>query len=193
MGLDMYLERMPRFENVTPEQVLGIRGYFDWKDAKAKGSKYANCTLKKWCGIDYAALPKRAIKFYQPFYTMKYAIWDNEHKYGHMQIEEEVAYWRKANAIHKWFVENVQAGVDDCGCYEVSQDQLEELLDVCRHVYENPKSAPEYLPTTSGFFFGSTDYGEWYMEDIRHTGEALTKILQETDFNKQMIVYTSSW
>lgn len=193
MGLDMYLERMPRFENVTPEQVLGIRDYFDWKDAKAKGSKYANCTLKKWCGIDYATLPKRAIKFYQPFYTMKYAIWDNEHKYGHMQIEEDVAYWRKANAIHKWFVENVQAGVDDCRCYEVTKDQLEELLDVCRHVYENPKSAPEYLPTTSGFFFGGTDYGEWYMEDIRHTGEVLTKILQETDFNKQMIVYRSSW
>ena len=29
-------------------------------------------------------------------------------------IDEEVGYWRKANAIHKWFVDNVQDGNDDC-------------------------------------------------------------------------------
>jgi len=29
-------------------------------------------------------------------------------------IEENVGYWRKANHIHAWFVENVQNGVDDC-------------------------------------------------------------------------------
>ena len=193
MGLDMYLNRIPRFENITPEQVIGIGGYFDWKDAKAKGSKYAKCTLKEWCGIDYATLPKRAIKYYQQFYTMKYWLWDNEHKYGHMQIEEEVAYWRKANAIHNWFVENVQAGVDDCGCYKVSKNQLEELLSKCRLVNENPTNAYEYLPTVDGFFFGSTTYDEWYLKDIKNTIQSLTKILEETDFDKQMIVYRSSW
>jgi hypothetical protein len=30
------------------------------------------------------------------------------------QIVEEVACWRKANAIHQWFVGNVQRGKDDC-------------------------------------------------------------------------------
>ena len=193
MGLDMYLERMPRFEDVTPQQVSSITSYFRWKDAKAEKSKYANCTFKKWCGIDYADLPKKAIKFYQPFYTTKYALWDENRHCGWKQIEEEVAYWRKANAIHKWFVENVQAGVDNCGYYEVSQYQLQELLDVCKQVYENPSSASELLPTTRGFFFGSTDYDEWYIEDIRHTGEMLSKILQETDFDKQMIAYRASW
>jgi hypothetical protein len=29
-------------------------------------------------------------------------------------IEESVAYWRKQNAIHKWFVDKVQSGNDDC-------------------------------------------------------------------------------
>jgi hypothetical protein len=29
-------------------------------------------------------------------------------------VIEDVAYWRKANAIHKWFVDNCQDGVDEC-------------------------------------------------------------------------------
>jgi len=33
---------------------------------------------------------------------------------------EEVGYWRKANHIHKWFVDNVQNGVDECLTYQVS-------------------------------------------------------------------------
>ena len=28
----------------------------------------------------------------------------------------EAAYWRKANQIHNWFVENIQDGEDDCSC-----------------------------------------------------------------------------
>lgn len=45
--------------------------------------------------------------------------------------ESEVAYWRKANAIHKWFVDNVQDGKDDCREYDVDLDNLEELRGTC--------------------------------------------------------------
>lgn len=47
-------------------------------------------------------------------------------------IEESVGYWRKANSIHKWFVENVQNGEDDCGTYYVDIEKMEELLGVCK-------------------------------------------------------------
>jgi hypothetical protein len=43
----------------------------------------------------------------------------------------EAMYWRKANAIHNWFVENVQDGNDDCGRYYVCTDQLQALHDLC--------------------------------------------------------------
>lgn len=46
-------------------------------------------------------------------------------------IEEQVAYWRKANAIHGWFVDNVQDGKDDCGDYYVGMETLKELHKVC--------------------------------------------------------------
>lgn len=47
---------------------------------------------------------------------------------------KEVAYWRKANQIHKWFVDNIQNGVDDCDNYQVSKENLEELLNICKQV-----------------------------------------------------------
>ena len=51
-------------------------------------------------------------------------------------IDERVAYWRKANQIHKWFVDNVQNGKDDCHSYYVAQEDLHKLLDLCKKVKE---------------------------------------------------------
>lgn len=130
MGLDMYLERMPRFRGCTAKQINAVNSYFDWKEAKAEGSKYANCTLEKWCGTSYKDIPKDAIKFYKPFYITRYYSWDDKHEYGHKNIIEQVGYWRKANAIHKWFVDNIQDGEDDCGYYEVAPEYLEDCEDI---------------------------------------------------------------
>jgi hypothetical protein len=52
------------------------------------------------------------------------------------EIDEEVMYWRKANQIHAWFVDNVQDGQDDCGTYHVNWEQLRELLSQCEKVIE---------------------------------------------------------
>lgn len=51
-------------------------------------------------------------------------------------IEEAVGYWRKANAIHKWFVDNIQEGVDDCREYYVEKEKMKELLETCKEVKE---------------------------------------------------------
>ena len=54
-------------------------------------------------------------------------------------VEEEVMYWRKANHIHAWFVDNVQNGQDDCRPYYVYEDDLSQLLEVCRKVIKASK------------------------------------------------------
>jgi hypothetical protein len=46
-------------------------------------------------------------------------------------FSEMVGYWRKDNHIHKWFVDKVQGGEDDCKEYYVSIEQLRELRDTC--------------------------------------------------------------
>ncbi|MFW9872416.1 MAG: hypothetical protein ACFFG0_04880 [Candidatus Thorarchaeota archaeon] len=55
------------------------------------------------------------------------------------EIKIEVGYWRKANQIHNWFVNNVQDGKDDCEDYYVSKDKLEKLLSVCKEVLSQSK------------------------------------------------------
>ena len=112
---------------------------------------------------------------------------------------KEEFYWRKANAIHKWFVDNIQEGIDDCGKYEVSKEQLIELVSIIGEILEEPnkveqiKLAKELLPTCPGFFFGSYDYDSYYFETLENTYETLGILLNRINFNEYDIFYQSSW
>jgi hypothetical protein len=105
-------------------------------------------------------------------------------------VSVEAMYWRKANAIHKWFVDNVQNGVDDCGNYYVSRDHLMSLMDTIDTTLASRDSSN--LPPQAGFFFGSTEADNWYWEDLQNTRDALETILNsysdDWDFE-----YHSSW
>jgi hypothetical protein len=59
-----------------------------------------------------------------------------------LTVSATVAYWRKANAIHKWFVDNVQDGVDECQPSDVSRKQLEELVRLCKEVVSGSELVP---------------------------------------------------
>lgn len=134
-----------------------------------------------------------------------------------------IGYWRKANQIHKWFVENCQDGVDECQrSNPISKDQLLELRSLCQQVIDgshlvegmvnngytfkdgvkteileegrfidDSSLAQMLLPTESGFFFGSTDYDEGYIDDLKHTIEVIDKALKLPD--DAVITYRSSW
>ena len=224
MGLDMYLYKAKRMDGITPRDIEVLQYYFDWKENQEKGNARANCSMKEWCGVAYENVPRRAINFYKPYFTMRYWHWDKAHQYGHKMIYEEVGYWRKANAIHNWFCDNIQNGVDNCGSYEVTKMQLQSLLDTCKIVKEksvmqkafiedgvdfvdgkpvphiidgevitNTEVAEELLPTCSGFFFGSTNYDDWYIRQIDNTIEIITKVLEETDFDKEIVYYSANW
>lgn len=106
-------------------------------------------------------------------------------------IEITVGYWRKANAIHKWFVENCQQGIDDCRTAGVDREQLKELKSLCSQVIKTPDKASELLPTQSGFFFGSEDYDEWYTRELRSTINIINKCLRMGE--RWNFTYSSSW
>lgn len=118
-------------------------------------------------------------------------------------IKESVGYWRKANQIHRWFVQNVQDGEDNCASYYVSEGKLKELLEETEKVLAS-KGTPqeeyvvnEFLPSSDGFFFGS-DYKtdpEWYWLQMENTKEILTEVLAEKYDDDQWVsyYYQSSW
>jgi hypothetical protein len=137
-----------------------------------------------------------------------------------VDVEFEVAYWRKANQIHNWFVENVQDGEDDCKKYYVSKEQLKKLVDLCKkvkdvakleegdvlssttwvggketknyekgRVVQNVEEVEQLLPSSSGFFFGGTEYNEWYIRKIEDTITMLEPLLdKDLEF-----YYQASW
>lgn len=138
---------------------------------------------------------------------------------------KELAYWRKANAIHKWFIDHCAKGNDDCSEMEVSRADLEKLYSNCKEVlassklvkakikngkYASPATggrwvdnivegktikdqtvAHKLLPTTDGFFFGSTDYDQYYIGGIKYTMKVIKKILKDEQTTKY--TYYASW
>jgi hypothetical protein len=116
-------------------------------------------------------------------------------QFGGRDFSCTAIYWRKANAIHKWFVDNVQEGEDDCGTYYVSIDTLEKLLNTLRDVLDDPTRAEELLPTQSGCFFGTTEYDIAYMDDVRRTIDKRNAILNmpEKELCQWWFEYKSSW
>lgn len=124
-------------------------------------------------------------------------------------ITEEVAYWRKFNALHGWFVEKLANGEDDCQELYVSKEILEELLDTLKQVkgiiekskvvdkvlndwnneeytvrvYDCEDQITELFPPTAGFFFGDTEINQWFKENVEETIETIENLLSENSEN----------
>lgn len=120
------------------------------------------------------------------------------------EISEAVGYWRKANQIHKWFVDNVQGGEDDCKEYSVYTSQLKTLFDTVQRVLDSRGTgfemevAERELPPQEGFFFGEAEVNEWYWKDLEYTKEILTGIFQEIEEDEKTgawidYTYQASW
>jgi hypothetical protein len=111
------------------------------------------------------------------------------------ELHFNVAYWRKANAIHNWFVQNVQDGRDECQLSYVSHEQLNQLVEAAKEALAlygtgNKRGAAELLPPTAGFFFGSTEVDDYYREDLVNTVQQLEPLLERKDLE---FYYQSSW
>ena len=136
-------------------------------------------------------------------------------------VTEQVGYWRKFNALHNWFVENCQDGVDECQESYVDREKLEELVVTLHEVktiletspkkivsvkngwsngedtfvdievIEDSEKLDDLFPTSSGFFFGGTEYDEYYKEQVDETIEMLTDLLKEEGSGD--FYYQASW
>ena len=112
-------------------------------------------------------------------------------------IRVKVAQWRKANQIHKWFVDVCQNGEDDCRDAYVALELLYSLKEMCALVLAEPTQLAEptlamtLLPVYEGFFFGGNEYDEWYFEQLKDVISVIDKIGKMGD--EWSFVYSSSW
>ena len=121
------------------------------------------------------------------------------------QTNYEVGYWRKANQIHNWFMQNCanrdeyDNPIDDCRPVEITVDKLEELLDTCKKVLADHSLAGSLLPTTDGFFFGSTEYDDYYFGELEQTVEIIEPVLKFAKHKLEIkdyaweVYYQASW
>jgi hypothetical protein len=194
MGLDMYLNKLPKIKPFTLWETLVFA-----EEVFHDFEKFRKTEL-------YDA--------YKPYIK--------KDEIGFHSMSEEIGYWRKANAIHKWFIENTNE-VDD-GNYEVTKADLEKLKEACEKVINgskldeglisigqrfvngefvdileegkiiaNPELAQSILPAQDGFFFGSLDYDEFYIDKLQQTVDIIKEALEKTDFETEYLYYWASW
>ena len=108
-------------------------------------------------------------------------------------ITEQVAYWRKFNALHGWFINNCGGGVDDCQDISVDEEKLKELLETLKEVSSNFTKAEELLPPTQGFFFGSDEVDEYYKEEVNSTIKIIEDLLEENEQSKEYGLYSGEF
>jgi len=111
--------------------------------------------------------------------------------YQAKEVSFDVMYWRKANAIHDWFVKNCQDGSDDCKEYLVDSAKLDDLVELCNEALINRDSG--LLEPVSGFFFGSTEKDEWYWQSLTETRDRLSELLTNPSAVNWEFYYQSSW
>ena len=102
-------------------------------------------------------------------------------------ITLDVAYWRKANQIMNWFTKHPDWDEDRQEVSVYGKDLL-DLASLCNTVLADHSKAEELLPSMEGFFFGSTDYDEYYFADLQDTVD----MLKDTD-PQEVYKFTVSW
>ncbi len=94
----------------------------------------------------------------------------------HIQVKVKVcvAYWRKVNAVHGWFVRNCANDVDDCEAVHVGRTKLLELVELCKSVLESRDAGGGLEP-----IFGPTDPKDgWYWTGLEQTIAQVTAALE---------------
>ena len=166
MGLDMHLYE----RTYCPSVYVG-----------RKKDKQTNFTTKVW---DYQENSKK-VKFKDVAY-----------------ITCRKAYWRKANAIHQFFLDKCRGNLDESDCngrdLYVEKSDLKELKQICEELIKLKgkafvKRAKELLPTADGFFWGLTEYNQYYKQNLKRTIKVLNGLnLEDGDWTVDYI-YNADW
>lgn len=142
---------------------------YDYKLENLGYDSYNN-SLKKWLTPDEVS-----------------EVFKNELK--HCFAIEDV-YFRKVNFVYAFFSNEM---VNE-SCI-VDKTRIGQLKDACEDVLAhkgNVEYAQSVLPTQGGFFFGSTDYDDWYWHDVK---DCLTKIkrLYKSMGEDDFVLWDFSW
>ena len=123
-------------------------------------------------------------------------IYDRNFKSVQTEIRYQIGYFRKFNALHSYIVKTFANGIDNCQdiiLYKEDVEQIKKVLDDVLNVHQQAEKAKEILPTQSGYFFGGTDYDEFYFDEVKVAADLMQSFLDNFDFENYQLVYRASW
>lgn len=210
MGLDIYFRKIThprkrRGDETLPEYLCDIRDKQEQEIAN-EAKQFLNDWLKK-----YKLIKGDHAKFeIANLYRQLHKYFDYEHEIDDIknaQTIEDVqkfcneynweyycmpldGYFRKVNCIYAYFADRL----DDEKCI-VTKDDLEDIMTRAIKVLKahDEEVSEQLLPTCSGFFFGSTDYDEYYYEKVAYILEVFGKLLNNWTDDEDLVYVAMSW
>jgi len=139
--------------------------------------------------------PERKAAYQQVMATVGIESFTPANSIPFLTIRICVADWKNAYHIHRWFVEHVQNGKDECIETEVYREQVQELADLCKQLLRSKdcRQAAKSLPLPDGFSLEDADTVEGYWRHLEATAEQLETVLNNPDFDRWDFSYRSSW
>ncbi len=218
MGLDMYLEKAKRFNGASVKEIVQLNNYLQWKYENNDYSLLEWCGIRE-DEVNKNLLPLYEKEFRMRYYSWddekKYGRKSIISSLADWRKANQIHNWFVKNVqsgidncgtyevskdkleelllLCKTVVDNsklIEGQVKNGQTY-VDGEWVDNYED--GQVIENNVIARKLLPTASGFFFGSTEYDQWYLEDIKHTVAVLEDCLKNTDFEHEVVMYSSSW
>ena len=207
MGLDIFFYKVKKVRNSKNEPLNSIEYYRSLNDKRAKDriGAYARRSLARLAKANtteydnvYKSIFPIGIAKYTPFEFNYSKMCESVKPYPEVEkffnefkkwyYAHSDAYFCKVNAIYKFFEHKL---VDE-QCF-VTLSDINELIQRANEVLEDKSRAAELLPTRSGFFFGSTDYNDYYFDKLKEIIDTMEKL--KTDYNEDtdIIFVSMSW
>lgn len=104
--------------------------------------------------------------------------------------QKKVGYFRKDNAFLHWVDTHVKE-VENCVDITISKEQLKALQNTLLTLTK--ENCAENFPTQNGFFYGSTDYDEWYWDGVEELKQWVKETLQTFNFEENNLIFHAWW
>lgn len=170
MGLDVYFHKCKR-ENFAAYE----KAHKEWAGNEPESGKISCEDFDKLDKDEQEKIRKDIQEWY-----------DKEPTYADHGISD-IGYFRKVNFLMEFF-----AYTGNCEFKEIRKEELEDLKERCNAVLtasNRREKAEDLLPTQSGFFYGSTEYDEWYFRDVDEVYKWVLGVLDELKDDEVVLMY----
>ena len=207
MGLDIFIHKVKNVRNSKYEPLKSIKEYAEINEQRAKDKikAFADTCIKdleslkdnaESYKVAYDKIFNVKIKDYTKCYWIVEKMQERVHSVQEVKeffddfiyYPEVDAYFRKVNFIYKYF----QYKLEDEQCF-IEKEDLLDIIERCEKVLADDTQAEELLPTQCGFFFGSTDYDDYYFDNVADCKKQMEHLLEDFDDNTDIIYVVMSW